>query len=87
MTTSAGSRVAKIIAFELAALSSLSLPMGDDISPSLATHLRANANSLDRSAERNRLMLEQDCRDAAIQADAAGLTENGVRPRSRRRRG
>jgi hypothetical protein len=50
---------AKIIAYELAALASLSQSMVDDISPQLALRLRGNANSLDRAAERNRQLLEQ----------------------------
>src|SRR3954447_17195407 len=55
---------AKIIAYELAALSSLSLSMADDIPPALALHLRSNANSFDRAAERNRQVLEREQRDA-----------------------
>src|SRR3954463_11997674 len=37
---------ARIVAFELAALSSLSMSMDDDIPPALALRLRGNANSL-----------------------------------------
>jgi hypothetical protein len=55
---------AKVIAFELAALSSLSQSMSDDISVSMALRLRGNANSMDRAAERNRQSLDQDCRVA-----------------------
>jgi hypothetical protein len=51
--------VAKIIAFDIATLSSLSLSMYEDVSMLLALRLRGNANSLDRSAERNRRALEQ----------------------------
>jgi hypothetical protein len=54
--------VAKIIAFDIATLSSLSLSMYEDVSMLLALRLRSNANSLDRSAERNRRMLEQESR-------------------------
>jgi hypothetical protein len=50
--------VAKIIAFDIATLSSLSLSMGEDVSILLALRLRGNANSLDRSGERNRRALE-----------------------------
>ena len=60
---------AKIIAFDLAALSSLSQSMSEDLSVSMTLRLRGNANSMDRAAERNRLTLEQDCRIA----DAPGL--------------
>nr|WP_294545477.1 hypothetical protein [uncultured Rhodopila sp.] len=55
---------ASIIAFELAALSSLSQSMSEDLSLSMALRLRGNANSMDRAAERNRRTLEQDCRIA-----------------------
>ena len=54
----------KIIAFELAALWSLSQSMSDEISLSMTLRLRGNANSMDRAAERNRQTLEQDCRIA-----------------------
>ena len=50
--------VAKIIAFDIATLSSLSLSMYEDVSMLLALRLRGNATSLDRSAERNRRLLE-----------------------------
>ncbi len=53
---------AKIIAFELAALSSLSQSMGEDLSLSMALRLRGNASSMDRAAARNRRTLEQDRR-------------------------
>jgi hypothetical protein len=68
-------RAAKVVAFDLATLSSLSLSMFDETSASMALRLRGNANSLDRSAERNRVALEQDRRNAAIIAQAADLTE------------
>jgi hypothetical protein len=55
---------ARIIAFELAALSSLSQSMAEDLSLSMVLRLRGNANSMDRAAERNRRRLEQDCRIA-----------------------
>jgi hypothetical protein len=57
--------VAKIIAFDIATLSSLSLSMYEETSALLALRLRGNANSLDRSAERNRRKLEQDSSTAA----------------------
>ncbi len=57
--------VAKIIAFDIATLSSLSLSMYEDISMLLALRLRGNANSLDRSAERSRRRLEQESRPGA----------------------
>jgi len=59
--------VAKIIAFDIATLSSLSQSMYEDVSILLALRLRGNANSLDRSAERNRrkLELEQASRPGA----------------------
>jgi hypothetical protein len=56
---------AKIIAFDIATLSSLSLSMYEDVSMSLALRLRGNANSLDRAAERNRRALEAESRKAA----------------------
>jgi hypothetical protein len=59
--------VAKIIAFDIATLSSLSLSMYEDISMLLALRLRGNANSLDRSGERNRRALEQATRTAAAE--------------------
>ena len=55
---------ARIIVYELAALSSLSLSMADDIPPALALRLRGNANSLDRAAERNHRALEREQRAA-----------------------
>ncbi len=54
--------VAKIIAFDIATLSSLSLSMYEETTALLALRLRGNANSLDRSAERNRRLLEQEGR-------------------------
>ena len=57
--------VAKIIAFDIATLSSLSLSMYEDVSMLLALRLRGNANSLDRSGERNRRAWEQTSRTAA----------------------
>src|SRR3954452_6354205 len=65
---------AKIIAYELAALDSLCRSMADDISPQLALRFRGNANSLDRAAERNRLLLEQQ----RIPAGADRLTEENA---------
>ena len=54
--------VAKIIAFDIATLSSLSQSAYEDVSVLLALRLRGNANSLDRSGERNRRLLEQESR-------------------------
>ena len=64
---------AKVIAFDIATLSSLSLSMYEDVSMSMALRLRGNANSLDRSGERNRHALEQANRTAE-----AGETEDSV---------
>jgi hypothetical protein len=50
---------AKIIAYEIAALASLSQSLTDDISPQLALRFRGNAVSLDRAADRNRALLER----------------------------
>lgn len=50
--------VAKIIAYDLATLSSLSLSMYEDVSILLALKLRGNATSLDRSGDRARRALE-----------------------------
>ena len=52
--------VAKIIAFGLATLCSLSLSMTDDLPVPQILRLRANANATDRSEHRNRLALKQD---------------------------
>ncbi len=65
--------VAKIIAFDIATLSSLSLSMYEDVSMLLALRLRGNANSLDRSGERNRRLLEQESR-----AGGASVAEEPV---------
>src|SRR3954451_7030688 len=62
---------AKIIAYELATLASLSQSMTDDISPQLALRFRSNANSLDRAADRNRQLLERQ----RIPAGAERYTE------------
>src|SRR5689334_3988616 len=62
---------ATLIAFELATLASLSQSLADDLPPQLALRFRSNANSLDRSAERNRQLLEQQ----RIPAGAEHLTE------------
>jgi len=59
--------VAKIIAFDIATLSSLSQSMYEDVAILLALRLRGNANSLDRSGERNRRQLEQETRPGAGQ--------------------
>jgi len=67
--------VAKIIAFDIATLSSLSLSMYEDVSMLLALRLRGNANSLDRSAERNRRRLELE---QASRSGATDETEDSV---------
>ncbi len=66
-------RAAKIIAFDLAALSSLSLAMAEDLDPPLVVRLRGNAHSMDRAAERNRAALDQE-RSTAAAAQTARLT-------------
>jgi hypothetical protein len=71
-------RAAKIVAFDLATLSSLSLSMFDDTPAALALRLRGNANSLDRAAERNRAGLEQDRRNAAMVRETAGISDADV---------
>jgi hypothetical protein len=65
--------VAKIIAFDIATLSSLSLSMYEDVSMLLALRLRGNATSLDRSAARNRRALDQES-----QLAGPGGTEDAV---------
>jgi hypothetical protein len=62
---------AKLIAYELAALASLSQSMADDISPSLVLRFRGNANTLDLAADRNRQLLAQQ----RIPAGAERYTE------------
>jgi hypothetical protein len=52
--------VAQIIASGLAAVSSASLSMADDISLAMTLRLRVNANACDRSADRNRRALEKN---------------------------
>src|SRR3954470_20988175 len=66
--------VAKIIAFELATICSLSQSMTEDITPQLALRFRSNANTLDRSSERNRQALEQQ----RIPAGAERLTQENA---------
>jgi hypothetical protein len=56
---------AKIIAFDIATLSSLSQSMYEDVSMLLGLRLRGNAISLDRSAARNRVVLDKERRSAA----------------------
>src|SRR5689334_1109693 len=50
---------ARLIAFELATLASLSQSLDDGITPQLALRLRGNANSLARAADRTRQALER----------------------------
>jgi hypothetical protein len=65
---------AKLVAFELASLASLSQSLADDITPQLALRFRGNANSLDRSADRNRQLLERQ----RTPAGAERLTEENA---------
>jgi hypothetical protein len=51
--------IAKIIAFGLATLGSLSLSMADDLSLAKILRLRASANASDRAEHRNRLVLDR----------------------------
>jgi hypothetical protein len=55
--------VAQIVASGLAALSSLCLSMGEDLSLSMILRLRGNAVALNRSAEQNRRVLKQPLPD------------------------
>lgn len=52
--------VGEIIAFGLAAISSASLSMAEDVSLAMALRLHADANACDRSAARNRRALENN---------------------------
>jgi hypothetical protein len=65
--------VAKIIAFDIATLSSLSLSMYEDVSMLLALRLRGNATSLDRSGDRNRRRLDQERRAGAGDESVASI--------------
>ncbi|PPQ29641.1 hypothetical protein, partial [Rhodopila globiformis] len=69
---------AKVIAFDLATLCSLSQSMAEDIAVVLALRLRGNANSMDRAAERNRQALETAERAAALAAKTAHCTEEAA---------
>jgi hypothetical protein len=71
--------VAKIIAFDIATLSSLSLSMYEDVDMVLALRLRGNANSLDRSAERNRRLLEEQGRTASTGPSAEAAAAEAQR--------
>jgi hypothetical protein len=51
--------IGQIIGFGVAALTSLSLSMAGDISPSMVLRLRGNANACNRSAEQNRRALSK----------------------------
>jgi hypothetical protein len=57
--------IAQIIASGLAALGSLSLSMGDDLSLSMILRLRGNAVALNRAAEQNRRVLREPNAGAA----------------------
>ena len=52
--------VAQIVAYGLAALSSLSLSFGDELSLSMILRLRGNACALNRSAEQNRRAIREN---------------------------
>jgi type IV secretory pathway VirB2 component (pilin) len=77
--------VAKIIAFGLTTLSSLSLSMDEDLTIPLILRLRANANALDRSADRNQRALEQSRTAAApaSQFDEATVLANVAEAKAR----
>jgi hypothetical protein len=70
--------VARIIAFGLATLGSLSLSMLDDISIPLVLRLRGNANALDRSCERSERALREARALPAAEAPGAGSDEAAV---------
>jgi hypothetical protein len=59
--------VAQIIAFGIAALGSLSLAMGDNLSVSMILRLRGNAVSSNRAAEQSRRALQQTRTDNPAQ--------------------
>jgi hypothetical protein len=67
--------VAKILAFGLTTLGSLSLSMADDLSISMILRLRGNANALDRAGDRN----ERALRAAQADSPAPGFDEAAVR--------
>jgi hypothetical protein len=67
--------VAKILAFGLTTLGSLSQSMADDLSISMILRLRGNANALDRAGDRN----ERALRAAQAESPAAGFDEAAVR--------
>lgn len=67
--------VAKIVAFGLATLGSLSLSMTDDLSISMVLRLRGNANALDRASDRNERALQV----AQAQSPATGFDEAAIR--------
>lgn len=64
--------IAQIIAFGLAALSSLGFSMVDGLSLATTLRLRGNANALNRSAEQNRRALSQTPRVRG-KSDCAGV--------------
>jgi hypothetical protein len=71
--------VAQIVAYGLAALSSLSLSLDDELSLSMILRLRGNANALNRSAEQNRRAIRinaqpQDA-DVMVQPEPAAMPE------------
>ena len=71
--------VAQIVAYGLAALSSLSLSFGDELSLSMILRLRGNANALNRSAEQNRRAIQTNAQpqdaDVTPQPESAAMTQ------------
>ena len=85
--------IAQMVAYGLAALGSLSLSFGEDLSLSMTLRLRSNANACTRSAEQNRRALipndggeplcfsdvPQEAETAAVIAEPAYADETGAR--------
>jgi hypothetical protein len=71
--------VAKIIAFGLCTLGSLSLSMLDDVSIPLILRLRGNANALDRSCERSERALQEARALPPAEAPGAGFGAAAIR--------
>jgi hypothetical protein len=61
--------IAQIVGNGLAALSSLSLSMADDLSLNMTLRLRGNANACSRSAEQNRRAIRQNRIDISVPYD------------------
>jgi hypothetical protein len=66
---------ARTIAFSLAAQDNLRLSMAADLAVAVKVRLRANANALDRSAERNHAALEKSQANPAAVPDEAELAD------------